>query len=280
MSHAGLTSSPAKADCQRQPALCSIALLDGKLDALKKELEEREKPQTAPEKPTDRFFQAIANRPREIVAGGDVRWKPVDKQAAMMLAKAPWWAHPPIVETPEPKQPKPKKKKARTHMNELTSGPAMLPGQIPTNGTYTSDTGMKIKMVNGEAFFSLDDIQRVLIEEIGKLPKETRPAVKAAEDARAVMDSLLQGIGQEMEKFRSDTKHYLEDIRQTRFAVVRETAEMTGPLKEVRQFFLGGEYKEEIARLREFVDLCERLDKLKQSGFLDKVADTMLGLAV
>jgi hypothetical protein len=94
------------------------------------------------------------------------------------------------------------------------------------------------------------------------------------------MDSLLQGIGQEMEKFRSDTKHYLEDIRQTRFAVVRETAEMTGPLKEVRQFFLGGEYKEEIARLREFVDLCERLDKLKQSGFLDKVADTMLSLAV
>ena len=41
-----------------------------------------------------------------------------------------------------------------------------------------------------------------------------------------------------------------------------------------------GDYKEEVARLKDFVDLCERLQKLKESGFLDSVADTMLGLAV
>jgi hypothetical protein len=29
-------------------------------------------------------------------------------------------------------------------------------------------------------------------------------------------------------------------------------------------------------RLREFVELCERLQKLKESGFLDAVADTMI----
>jgi len=32
-------------------------------------------------------------------------------------------------------------------------------------------------------------------------------------------------------------------------------------------------------RLSEFVDLCERLKKLKDSGFLDTVADTMIRLA-
>jgi hypothetical protein len=62
-------------------------------------------------------------------------------------------------------------------------------------------------------------------------------------------------------------------------SVVSETSAMTGPLREVRQFFLGSDYDAEIKRLREFVDLCERLNKLKESGFLDSVADTMLKLA-
>jgi hypothetical protein len=124
-----------------------------------------------------------------------------------------------------------------------------------------------------------DDLNLAICNEIAKMPSETRPAVRAAEDARKIMFELLNGIGGEMEKFRSDTKMYLEDIRQTRFAVVQEASQMTGPLKEVRQFFIGSDYREQIERLKEFVDLCERLQKLKECGFLDNVADTMLRLA-
>jgi hypothetical protein len=51
-----------------------------------------------------------------------------------------------------------------------------------------------------------------------------------------------------------------------------------GALKEVRQFFLEESYETEIQRLHEFIDLCERLQALKESGFLDIVADTMLKL--
>ena len=58
-----------------------------------------------------------------------------------------------------------------------------------------------------------------------------------------------------------------------------EVAAMLKPLEDVRQFFLGKDHEAEVARLREFVDLCERLQKLKQSGFLDTVADTMLKLS-
>jgi hypothetical protein len=50
-------------------------------------------------------------------------------------------------------------------------------------------------------------------------------------------------------------------------------------LKDVRQFFLGPDYEREQKRLVEFVDLCERLKRLKDSGFLDTVADTMIRLA-
>jgi hypothetical protein len=49
-------------------------------------------------------------------------------------------------------------------------------------------------------------------------------------------------------------------------------------LKDVRQFFLNENHETEVARLKEFVELCERLQKLKASGFLDTVADTMLKL--
>jgi hypothetical protein len=54
---------------------------------------------------------------------------------------------------------------------------------------------------------------------------------------------------------------------------------MTNALKEVRQFFIGSDYKAEMERLSEFVALCERMQKLKDTGFLDRVADTMLNLA-
>lgn len=145
--------------------------------------------------------------------------------------------------------------------------------------SFTSNAGVKIKMVNGEPMFRLEDVQAIICAEIAKLPKETRPNVQAAEDARRIIGELTDGIGADMEKFRADTKSYLEDIRRTRFAMVTEASQMIGPLKEVRQFFLGGDYKEEAARLKDFVELCERLQKLKESGFLDSVADTMLRLA-
>ena len=53
---------------------------------------------------------------------------------------------------------------------------------------------------------------------------------------------------------------------------------MITPLRDVREFFLGREYDQQMARLTEFVELCERLEKLKESGFLDSVAETMLRL--
>jgi hypothetical protein len=50
-------------------------------------------------------------------------------------------------------------------------------------------------------------------------------------------------------------------------------------LKEVRAFFIDKDYELERARLAEFISLCERLRALKESGFLDTVAETMLNLA-
>jgi hypothetical protein len=149
-----------------------------------------------------------------------------------------------------------------------------IPGQ-----DYTSKAGLNIKMINGEPHFNVEEVQQMIVSECSKMAAETRPIVKSAQDARKIVDELVRGLGGDFESFRASTKLYLEDIRQTRFAVVTETSSMTNALKEIRQFFIGSDYKEQTQRLREFVDLCERLKALKDSGFLDSVADTMLRLA-
>lgn len=221
----------------------------------------------------------------EKVAGGEVLWSPIDRAAAMLLSRAPWYFHPPAIQT-TPKTSKPvrkpahRKKKAKTMKGALVqdSGPvATGPG---ANDTFIAKSGLTIRMVNGQPMFDMNEIHTFIIQEVSKLAPELNPTVKAAKDTRQILDELFHGIGQDMESFRTSTKTHLDEIRQTRFAMVTEAAHMTTALKDVRQFFVGSTYHDEMTRLKEFVGLCERLFELKKSGFLDTVADTMLRLAI
>lgn len=238
-----------------------------------------QKPALMPEPKSHKIWKP---KPRERIDGGNPTRTPIDRVAARVAAPAPWWAKPPEIKQQKlseiPKQQhKRTTKKKHKKMNTININGSGAP--IVPNQEYISSSGVKVIMVNGQPMMNMDDLKIAICNEIAKLPKETRPNVLAAQDARRIIDELAGGIGGDMERFRADTKRHLEDIRATRFAMVTETSQMTGPLKEIRQFFLGGDYKEEIARLKEFVDLCERLNALKESGFLDNIADTMLRIA-
>jgi hypothetical protein len=80
------------------------------------------------------------------------------------------------------------------------------------------------------------------------------------------------------QEYQGFIKSALGSVREQRIAIGSETRLLMGALKEVRQFFLEESYETEIRRLHEFIDLCERLQSLKESGFLDTVADTILKL--
>jgi hypothetical protein len=86
----------------------------------------------------------------------------------------------------------------------------------------------------------------------------------------------MQGPWAEYQKF---IKASLAEIREERIAFGSEIRLLMSGLKEVRQFFLEDSYETQINRLHEFVDLCERLKALKESGFLDAVSDTILKLS-
>lgn len=218
------------------------------------------------------------SRPAERVIHGEVAWKPINKQAALLLSKAPWWAHSvpeideirkkDLVEEPKPKSKKIRKHKTMSDMNpvELTSIPFQPQGDVRTES------------VGGHLLININDIVVKVIAEINRQPQQLTNFARAAIDARNVADENTKALGGLMEDFNAKVKVSLEAIRQTRYAIVTEVSQMTTPLKEVRQFFLGADYKEQIERLTNFVDLCERLQKLKESGMLDAIGDTMIKL--
>lgn len=82
--------------------------------------------------------------------------------------------------------------------------------------------------------------------------------------------------------WKGDEQHrtkILEELRMWRMAVTSEQQKLLQGCADVRKFFLADDHEKEITRLREFIELAERLQKLQQSGFLDKMADTLIKLA-
>lgn len=209
---------------------------------------------------------------RELIAGGDPVREPVDKITAMVVAPAAWWAK--LLPEPEPissEKPKSKLKKRKIKMNT-----GIVTEVIQEN--RRNPEALRVHRVNGQDMMELEQLQHCIMQEIQKLPKEATGIVKQAKESREIIDQLLHGIGGEMERFKAEAGEHIQNIRSTRYTIVSETNTMMNALKDVRQFFMGTDYKEQIDRLRGFVELCERLQKLKESGFLDAVADTMIKL--
>ena len=236
--------------------------------------EERKKSVKEPEPTLKRI-----TRPHEKVLDSTIKWKPIDRVAARMLTKVPWWER--IVDIKEIRKEEiveePKKKKNRKHKN-MSNGVQNSYHEI-NNGQGNPMIKIVPGAPDGGVMLNLNEVTVRIIDEINRHPQKWTPLARAAVDAGGVLKESMSLLGGVMEDFTSKSKIMLEDIRQTRFSMVSEVNHMTKELKEVRQFFLGSDYKEEISRLREFVELCERLQKLKSSGMLDAIGDTMIKLS-
>jgi hypothetical protein len=170
-----------------------------------------------------------------------------------------------------------KQQKGLTVKAEMES----IPYKEDGDSIMLGDTMVKGHRVGGQLLFNIEELRDVVLCWARELPKKTEDSIMPkAQDARRAITELIDGLGADIGNFRSSTKAFIEEIRQIRMTIVTETSQMTRGLREVRQFFLGSDYKDEIARLREFVDLCERLTVLKQNGTLDAITDTMLRLAI
>ena len=210
---------------------------------------------------------------QERVENGEILRTPVDRVAARVVAPAPWYFQAPDIKpNPEPEKPKVSKTTTINTTAEEVLGDNFIPGG-PREGA------LKTKIIGGEEYIDIDDLAVRVINEINKHPQRLTPLARAALDARTVLDESLSHVGLSMDGFKDGVTKWLQEFRTARMNFASEANYMLGPLKDIRQFFLESTYEKEIARLREFVELCERLQKLKESGFLDTVADTMIRLA-
>lgn len=102
-------------------------------------------------------------------------------------------------------------------------------------------------------------------------------AVKAIE-SRRFLDWHTDNVRSAWLDWEEQSKKVMESIRQCRVAIGFESKQLLAECGDVRKFFLSQDHDLEIQRLKEFVELAERLKALKADGTLDVLADTILKL--
>jgi hypothetical protein len=122
-------------------------------------------------------------------------------------------------------------------------------------------------------------VAKGFIAETAHTIERTNELTKQCKDARDGMDVLCAEWNQHWLEFQKHSDERLRLMRMTRASFDSENRQLLNGLRDVRAFFLDKDYDLEVSRLKDFVETCERLKKLKDSGFLDTVADTMLRLA-
>lgn len=133
----------------------------------------------------------------------------------------------------------------------------------------------------------LDEDAKELVQEVAtttiiEAPKrisEVASLEEKVKDSCAALLAAMEGIGTAIDDFKPKSSEYIQMVRGFKMAIVSEISQSTNELKDIRKFFIGLEHENEIKRLREFVELCERLKKLKDDGTLDAISDVILKLS-
>jgi hypothetical protein len=196
-----------------------------------------------------------------------IKWKPVDKVAALVVAPAKWYEEPPV--------PPPKFEPIKSMPEKTDSIGPPAGGRMKTK-TVLTDEGHR------ETLIDINSITAAAVDahdaSVKRGLKITEDLTEKARELTAVISYLATESRGPWAEYQSFIKEAIATVREERIALGSETRLLMGALKEVRTFFLEETYEAEIRRLHEFIDLCERLKALKEDGFLDMVADTILKL--
>jgi hypothetical protein len=139
----------------------------------------------------------------------------------------------------------------------------------------TEDGHVEELMSRNDVAYPATELQEQRAQEALRKTEELR---KRAQEVWDSIDYLLEHVTEPAEQYLGFINATLKTIREQKMALQTETRGLMSALREVREFFLEDKHEEEVRRLTEFVELCERLKRLKDSGFLDTVAETMLRL--
>jgi hypothetical protein len=232
------------------------------------------KPDSKLEVPSIEFFSPAEKK--QTVVGSTILRTPIDRTAAMVTAKAPWWAHPPVepfppipqIQTPQNKRLRPMESNSEINRSgkSFEKNVSNLDAEIPKGGT-SLDYADEMKC-RGTSALAISTIER------------TKQLVDIAFHSKIAMDEINDGFRKSYEEFSSVTNDALKSFIQTRMTCIREMNEVKSTLKDLRNFLCDDKHDQEIARLRELVDLIDRLLEHKKSGNLELLVEAAIRLHI
>lgn len=163
------------------------------------------------------------------------------------------------------------------HSGEMTEEEALARYKEIRQQADDRELPTKALMMNDEQI--TNDIGHKLVQQTKSNLQQQRDFVAEVQDAKLALELAVTTFRKSTIDFLEEMTKYLTDIRQTKVALGAETRQLVAQCQDVRTFFLSPEHVAEVQRLKEFVEICERLKALKESGFLDNIADTILKLA-
>lgn len=178
---------------------------------------------------------------RELVAGGDVLWKPINKQAALMLSKS--------------------SDKHKTHEPISTMKTGNHTNKLDDSKHETARIVAKMTQTHERAEKDLDEF------------------ISRAELMKSRMEILTTTCRTDVMAFIEEIPKATEKLRTWRQTCERERDLSIKALSDLRKFFLSDDHEKEMHRLSEFVRISERLAMLAKDGTLEKIADVMLKLS-
>lgn len=113
--------------------------------------------------------------------------------------------------------------------------------------------------------------------EIDKMLEQTNREI---EQSKKVLQDLANEVTTLADIVQPALEKQIGALRSARMATVNEIRESLGALREIRKFFLEDDYAREMERLKEFTEVCQALQSLKQAGVLDAVAEIALKMAI
>lgn len=96
--------------------------------------------------------------------------------------------------------------------------------------------------------------------------------------AKEALFAAMNDLGEMVHGFKEKTDAYSKDLHAFRSSVILDLGAAKKEMADVRKFFLEKEHLDEMARLKEFIELCEQFKRLKDSGVLDVITDAILKL--
>lgn len=149
------------------------------------------------------------------------------------------------------------------------------PAKVKSKSMLTEDGYVEDHVsLRGAETMAVDSHARAIKDGV----KATESLIDRGQEVIDTIDYLVKQIKGPWAEYQAFVKSAINETREQRIALGTETRLLMQSLKEVRQFFLDDNHDSEMQRLREFVDICERLQALQHSGFLDAIADTILKL--